>query len=171
MVPTPAVAFLWVLSQTSLFVAAVSDFRHRIIPNQLVMLTAACGIAIRLLVDPRSIGWSIGIGGVLLIVLGLGAHRLWIGGGDAKLLAAVTLLVPPGGIMALLLVIAIVGGLLSGIYLIAHATARRSALMAVTGAGRVPLVLSRSIPYGVAIFIGAALIALTGAARWLYAIS
>jgi hypothetical protein len=41
----------------------------------------------------------------------------------------------------------------------------------VTGAGRVPLVLSRSIPYGVAIFIGAALIALTGAARWLYAIS
>ncbi len=183
---TLMVALLWTLSLVGLFVAAVSDFRHRIIPNRLVMLTAGCGATIRLVIDPRSIGLSIAIAAVLVLALGLAAHRQWIGGGDAKLVAAVTLLVPPGEITALLLIIAVSGGLLSGIYLVAHATARRRAFVAVAG-GRSPLALSRregmrraeiiqiaesrSIPYGVAIFTGAAFVALTEAGRWFYAIS
>ena len=183
---TLTVALLWTLSLAGRFVAAVSDFRHRIISNRLVALTAGCGAAIRLIVDGRSIGLSLGIAAVLMLALGLAAHRQWIGGGDAKLIAAVTLLVPPAGITALLLIIAICGGLLSAVYLVAHATARRPAFVAMAG-GPAPQVLSRregmrrseliriaksrSIPYGVAIFTGAAFVALTEAGRWLFAIS
>jgi prepilin peptidase CpaA len=139
------------------------------------VLTAGCGIAIHLMTDPRTIGWSIGIAAVLLPVLGAAAGRQWLGGGDAKLIAAVTLLVPPSRVTALLLIIAIGGGILSGIYLVAHAKAHRASTPS-PGETTHPAVIlriatSRSIPYGVAIFGGAAFVGLSEAARWLYAIS
>lgn len=183
---TFAFGVLWTAALGVLLAAAVSDFRHRIIPNRLVALTAGCGIAIRLVTDPRAIGVSIGFAAATLLVLGLAAHRQWIGGGDAKLLAAVTLLVPAAEIMPLMLIIALGGGVVSGIYLLAHMMSRRPEFLA-AAVGRAPLALSRqegmrrseirriaesrSIPYGLAIFAGTAFHALTEADRWLYAMS
>jgi prepilin peptidase CpaA len=172
---TYSVGCLWTLSLIVLGLAAVSDFRHRILPNRMALLTAVCGLAIRLMTDPRALGWSIGIALLLLSVLGAAAGRQWIGGGDAKLMAAVTLLMPPGGVTALLLSIAISGGILSGLYLVAHALTRRAGARS-RDAARYPaailhIAMSRSVPYGVAIFAGAAFVGLSEAARWLYAIS
>ena len=45
-------------------------------------------------------------------------HRGWIGGGDVKLLAATTLLAPPGQVLDLLLAVSLAGGALSAIYLL-----------------------------------------------------
>jgi prepilin peptidase CpaA len=107
-------------------------------------------------------------------VLGAAAGRQWIGGGDAKLIAAVTLLVPPGRVAALLLIIAIGGGILSGVYLVAHAKARAvtpSQEESTHPAAALHIAASRSIPYGVAVFAGAVFVGLSEAARWLYAIS
>ena len=186
MVPRLAVALLWTLSLAALFAAAVSDFRHRIIPNRLVELTAGCGVAVRLFKDPTLVGLSLGIAAVLMLVLGLAAHRGWLGGGDAKLIAAVTLLVPLGEITLLLLIIAVAGGVLSAIYLVMHRAARQPAFATVRGARpqsipsrragtRLSDIIrvgeSRSIPYGVAIFFGVAFVAVSEVARWLFAIS
>jgi prepilin peptidase CpaA len=172
---TFAVACLWTLSLTALCAAATSDFRHRILPNRLAALTAVCGIGIRLISDPRAIGWSLGIAALVLLVLGAAAGRQWIGGGDAKFIAAVTLQVPPGRVTALLLTIAISGGILAGIYLVAHAKAaheRAPAHGRETAASAIfHIAASRSIPYGVAIFAGTAFVGLNEALRWLYAIS
>jgi prepilin peptidase CpaA len=172
---TFAVACLWTLSLIGLCSAALSDIRRRILPNRLAVLTAACGIAIRLMTDPRAIGWSIGIAAVLLLVLGAAAGRQWIGGGDAKLIAAVTLLVPPGRVTALLLIIALGGGILGAVYLVAHAKAHRavapSQQESTHPAAILHIAASKSIPYGVAIFAGAMFVGLSEAARWLYATS
>jgi prepilin peptidase CpaA len=175
MVMAFAVGCLWTLSLVGLYWAARSDIAHRILPDRLALLTAGCGIAIRLMSDPRTVGWSIGIGAVVLLALGAAAGRGWIGGGDAKLIGAVTLLVPPGGVAALLLSIAIGGGLLSGVYLVVHARAIRPGALPQGAATHRSVILriasSRTIPYGVAIFAGAAFAGLSEAARWLYAIS
>jgi prepilin peptidase CpaA len=177
---------IWTLSLAALFAGAVSDFRRRIIPNGLVALTAGCGIVLRLLADPHSIGVSLVAAVCLLLLMGLMARRQWLGGGDAKMIAAATLLVPPDEIAGLLLAVMVCGGLLSCIYLYAQTTSRTTALVEVD-AGPSHLVTSRletlrhddvpdigdarSIPYGVAIFAGVASLALKQAAWWYYAIS
>lgn len=184
MVRAFAVGIIWTLGLAGLFAAAVCDFKQRIIPNRLVALTAACGVVIRLLTTPRSLGWSVGIAATLLVILGLAARRQWIGGGDVKLIAAVTLLVPPSQVGGLLLAIAIGGGVLSCVYLYAHMASGRHQFVPVAD-GNAPVVLSRlerlcrrayvthtrhrAIPYGLAIFVGAAFRALTEATRWFYA--
>src|SRR5579871_5149195 len=86
---------LWIVSLGGLLGAAVTDCRRRIIPNRLVALTAACGVAVQLLLSPRSVALSIAVALAVLLALGLLAQRRLIGGGDAKLIAAATLLVPP----------------------------------------------------------------------------
>ncbi len=128
-----ALGALWTLSLAGLFAAAITDFRHRIIPNRLVWLTAGCGIAMRLLTEPRSLGLSIGAAAAILLALGVLAHRQVIGGGDAKLIAAATLLVAPHEIGGLLLIIALGGGFISAIYLLAHLASRRASFAKITG--------------------------------------
>jgi prepilin peptidase CpaA len=109
-----------------------------------------------------------------------------VGGGDAKLIAAVTILVQPSQIATLLLGIAVMGGVLSCIYLIAQRGSRRQNVWEAAGGHerrRSPrgkgwigalgagLVRRKTSPYGVAVFWGAATFALTNAVRWLYATS
>ena len=181
-----ATGVCWTVSLTGLFIAAVVDFKRRVIPNPLVLLVVGCGIAIRLLSPPFSLEVNFMVAAAVLLALGLLAHRKMIGGGDVKLIAAVILLVPPGQIAPLLLGIAVVGGLLSGVYLVAHAASgRRQRLDAARGIERrrvhrkqgwlralsTGLIKRKSVPYGVAVFGGTASIALTDAIRWLYATS
>jgi prepilin peptidase CpaA len=177
---------VWTVSLAGLFAAAVTDFKRRIIPNPLVILTIGCGIAVRLLADPHSIALSLLIAAMVLLALGLMAHRRLLGGGDVKLIAAVTLMVPYGQTANLLLVIAVMGGALSCVYLLASRAARRRQLWEAAGSHErrrssrktgwyraigAGLVMRKTIPYGVAVFGGTASFALSSGIRWLYATS
>lgn len=110
-------AILWAAVLLVLATAAGIDVRRRIIPNETVMFVAASGLALSVLSRPGSTLLSLLFCLVVLLALLVCAHFEVLGGGDAKLIAAVTLLVPPDGIVLLLVAIALAGGLLSGVYL------------------------------------------------------
>lgn len=110
-------AIFLTVSVAALFAAALVDVRNRIVPNRLVLVIAACGIGLRLLSAPGLIWFDLLVAASTIVALGLLAHREWIGGGDVKLIAAVTLLFPLSDIGTLLLGIAIAGGLLGVAYL------------------------------------------------------
>ena len=121
---------LWVAVLLVLVATAGIDLRRRIIPNELVALVAVGGVALNGLLRPGSILLSLLFCLVVLLALLVFAHFNVLGAGDAKLIAAATLLVPPERIGLLLLAIALAGGLLSGVYLVAfqslkHARAGR----------------------------------------------
>jgi prepilin peptidase CpaA len=108
-----------------LSVAVATDVAGRIIPNRVVLLALACGIALRLL-SLRSPLWLGLLGPVaVLLALGLLASRDLVGWGDAKLITAVSVAVPPDRLMTLLLAIALAGGLLSCLYLALRFLLRR----------------------------------------------
>ena len=113
---------LLTISLVALVDAALVDLRRRIVPNRHVLLIAVCGVGLRLWVEPGSIWFNLLAATLVLVALGLLAHHEWIGGGDVKLIAAVTLLFPLSDIGALLLGIAIAGGLMGGAYLAMRAT-------------------------------------------------
>lgn len=173
----------WAVSLASLLVAVAADFRHRIVPNQAVFLIACCGVAIRLSSDPNSLLPSIGVSVVTLLVLGLLAHRTVIGGGDAKLIAAVTLLFQPAESAQLFLGIALAGGLLSAAYLATHLIRRhhngrnlgkRDRLRHLPAGAALRLETAaisahKSVPYSIAVFGAAGYLASTKAMLWLHA--
>ena len=107
-------------SLVGLLAVAISDLKERIVPNRLVILIASGGVALRLLSAPELLWVNLLAAAVLFVVLGRLSHHDWIGGGDAKLIAAVTLLVPATDIGRLLFAIAMVGGLMSCTYLAAR---------------------------------------------------
>jgi Flp pilus assembly protein protease CpaA len=92
-----------------------------------VLLVLACGIALRLLSAPSPF-WLGLLGPIaVLLALGLLASRDLIGWGDAKLITAVSVGVPPDRLLTLLLAIVLAGGVLSCCYLAARCVLRRSA--------------------------------------------
>ncbi len=156
---------LWSVSLTLLSLAALQDLRARIIPNRLVLLVTALGISFGALTRPYTLWISIVMAFVLLLLLGVLSHYDVLGAGDAKLMAAVTLLVPPDRVPVLLFAIALVGGLVSAIYLIMHRVLRRKRRAAATqqtsGAyqrwlrnERARILTGESVPYAVAILGG-----------------
>lgn len=156
-------AIAW-LALPPLALAAMSDIAVRRIPNGLALGVALAGL-----------GRQAGAGAAVTVVamlaaaaVGLVAGVLWLrgamGGGDVKLLAAATLLVPPGEVIALLLAVAIAGGLLSLVHLLLRPALRGRVRGAAPGrpwrrvlrveAWRIGR--AASLPYGVAIAAGAA---------------
>jgi prepilin peptidase CpaA len=137
-------------------VAALEDFRRRVIPNRIVLGLCLLWL-LRLTVTPAPGLAALGatIGGAAAI-FGAGAllfSRGFVGGGDVKLLAAAALWAGAGALPALLLVTAVLGGLLSLVYLTPlgarQATARgfpRNPIGAAAMAAR-----PAGVPYGVAI--------------------
>ena len=134
---------LLALLAIALLAAGVGDWRRRLISNRLngaiaagaPLFWLACGTA------PWP-GMAVQLGLAVLVLAvcaALFAARM-LGGGDAKLLAALALWVPPAAFAQLLLVMALAGGLLAGAML---ATRWRMA----PGA-------PASVPYGIAIAAG-----------------
>ena len=131
------------LLAAALLLAAVGDWRTRIIPNRL-------NAAIALLAIP--FWWSIGLplwpGMALQLALGAAVFALFaiafrfgaMGGGDVKLAAAVALWLPAAGVVKLLVIMSIAGGVLTLAMLAAHRMAK--------AAGQ------PEIPYGIAIAFG-----------------
>ncbi len=152
-------------------VAAAYDLGYRLIPDRLVVATAALGLTgqAALYGAQGAAGAVAGAGAVLLLMLVLWRWGL-IGGGDAKFLSAGALALPVEALPDLLLTVAAAGGLLALAYLGAHAVARigmASRLVRPAGRSRSrPLRLWRAelrrvrrrcaIPYGVAIAVGLA---------------
>jgi prepilin peptidase CpaA len=98
---------------TLLFLAALNDLRERRIPNWLSAGTVAL-YPVYLLVTPHAMGWLAALGLALLVgVIGLGLFaRELIGGGDVKLITAVTLWAGLDYFAVFALVTALTGGVL-----------------------------------------------------------
>jgi prepilin peptidase CpaA len=103
-----------------LVLAAVEDLRARIISNGLVISIAFTGLLLGAATHANMLWINIVAAVLVLVVFGAIAHFGTLGGGDIKLMAAVTLLVPPAQIAGLLLAIALAGGIVSAIYLLLH---------------------------------------------------
>ncbi|MHB8887049.1 MAG: A24 family peptidase [Methylovirgula sp.] len=158
----------WAASVIILAVAAATDLKKRLIFNELVAAVAVIALVQGIITRPALVWLSLIAAVFLFCVLGVLGHYKIIGGGDVKLIAAVTLLVPPEHIGQLLVDIALAGGLLSGVYFLAHhafKTRAPQSIAAENGSsasafccmtkpefGRISP--AYTIPYAVAIFVG-----------------
>lgn len=100
--------------------AGAMDLFTMTIPNRIsIVLVAAFGVAAAM----TGIGWSalashLGAG-FLMLVIGIGMFAMgWLGGGDAKLLAATALWIGFDHLLAYLIVAGIAGGLLAIVILL-----------------------------------------------------
>ena len=177
-------AALWLTAIVLLFIGAGVDLRSRIIPNRVVALIAANGLLLGLMSRPERIWISLLVALVLLLGLGVFSRLGLIGGGDAKLISAVTMLVPPASIGSLLLAIALAGGVVSGCYLAAFyvlkrarnkeklATARRSSrLPQLLRHERMRILRAKSVPYSIAVLGGVGVVTMSEIIRCFSAIS
>ena len=103
-----------ILAIAVLIFAAYGDIRRRLIPNELSIALAVLGLA-RMIVtgDAMEAFWTMAAGAAILVIAFLCFSRGWIGGGDAKLLAAVVLLVGYRQLPDLLLIMSLVGGVIA----------------------------------------------------------
>ena len=147
---------------------------------------AAIGVTLGLIARPGIIWLSLLAAASAFAALGVLSHYRIIGGGDLKLISAVTLLVPPERIGRLLVDIALAGGVLGCVYVAAHyglkglsatpAGARTRARLETSEALAIKAECSRiaafgPLPYAVAIFWGAGAYATSEFLRCLSAIS
>jgi prepilin peptidase CpaA len=142
---------------TLVIVAAVTDMTSYTIPNRLnLALAAAYPAAALMLGRPLpEVGVGLAIGfGALIVAMGLFAAG-WIGGGDAKLFAAVALWLGWPALVSFTMATALVGGALALLLLNARAAWLQPYL-----AGAPPWLArltttGEAVPYGVAIAVGA----------------
>lgn len=138
-------------------VAALSDVTTMTIPNKLCAALAAAFVPAALVVG---LPWETAIlhlgGGVAMLAFGAGLFALgWLGGGDAKLLAATALWLGWPGSLTLLLWTAVGGGVVA----IGFLAVRKAAVFAPGLRG--PAWMTRlltpggDVPYGLAIAAGA----------------
>ena len=134
--------------------AALSDLRQFRIPNRSPLLLVAGFVPAALVADFTWQDWLLHLGvGLAFFVIGalLFARGVW-GGGDAKLLPAVTLWLGGAGLPRFLVIMALTGGLLAVLALLS----RRIALGPIgpLRAWGQRLAESGHVPYGVAIAAG-----------------
>lgn len=103
-----------------LVASAQSDLKDRTIPNEFVAAVAVIGLAHAFMARPGLMWLSLLAAAAVFCGLGILSHYKIIGGGDLKLISAVTFLVPPDRVGQLLIDIALAGGLLSCFYLAVH---------------------------------------------------
>lgn len=159
---------LWMISLAALLLSAATDLKERIIPNELVIVIALSGLLLCLTMRPGQIGVSLVAAALVFLAAGVLCRYQAIAGGDVKLMAAVTLLVPPGSVGELMAGIALAGGLLSCLYLGASYMVRsacsgsgnRLTDNAVSSVGEwarvesIRIASRKQVPYAVAIFGG-----------------
>jgi prepilin peptidase CpaA len=145
----------------ALFVATLRDLKARIIPDHLVIAVLCAGGALRL--TASTVSWLSPIIGILVfLAMSFQAAHNIVGGGDAKMMTAVTFLFPPERVALMLMMIALAGGILSLAYLAAGYAlkARGWARMPATNcAGLLRGEAARAaagapLPFGFAIFAG-----------------
>lgn len=139
-------------------IAALHDLTTMKIPNWIsaVLIVAFFPAAFVLGLPLGVVGASVGLA-IAMLVVGMGMFAAnWIGGGDAKLLAASMLWMGVSGSVPFVLYTALVGG---GFCLLLMTARSHLPFFAQTGPGWVMRLMQPKgdIPYGVAIAIGALL--------------
>lgn len=126
-----------------LIVAATGDLRTRTIPNWLNAAIALVAIPFWLASDlsfwPEiavRIGVALAVFGVFALAFQIGA----MGGGDVKMVAALSLWLPVAAVLKLLVIMSIAGGVLTILMIVRHRLAKAGHQL--------------EIPYGVAIAFG-----------------
>jgi prepilin peptidase CpaA len=162
-------ALPWLVGLVALFACAANDLTHRIIPNRWVVLIAVSGLAQGLALRPELVWISLLAAAITLVGLGVLAHFDLIGGGDVKLISALTLLVSPEHIGSLLLLIALAGGVLACLYFAARYRLQRAAapqadrpgldrpasrLQRLVERERIRIASGEPMPYALAVFVG-----------------
>ncbi len=137
--------------------AAFKDATSFTIPNGISLALVATFPAAALLagVAPEILGLHAGVG-VIALLVGMAIFAFgWIGGGDAKLLAAVSLWVGWPAVLTFLLATALTGGALAAILLMMRSAAVRP--LALLGPRWVVALAEpgAGVPYGVAMAVGA----------------
>lgn len=151
--------------------AAWRDVATRTIPDSVSVTLAVCGLALRCLEGWQAVASSLVVATSLFLLLFLCHARGAIGGGDVKLLTALSLGLPPLGSYQLVVATALVGGALALLYLILPCllpagTSLGRPRSCTTALRRIAAIEARrirrrgSMPYGVAIAIGGALVLL-----------
>ena len=144
----------------ALLAAAAHDLLARTIPNAAPAMVAASGLALRLEDGTVTVASCAALFAFAACALFWRAG--WLGGGDAKLLAAVALLLPPSQVLSTLVGVAGSGAVLALPYLaargrVARPTPGRRFLTLRVRAWRAELFRLRRggpLPYGVAIAAG-----------------
>lgn len=178
-------ACLWLTILVLLVASARRDLADRIIPNRLVILIAAVGLILSAVTRPDQTLLSLLLSAITFVLLGILAHYRFLGGGDAKLVAAVTLLVPPAHMVLLLVAISLAGGLLSAAYIATYwgqpaklvvqrsgpSTARTRKLMRHRDKERPYIGARHSVPYALAVLGGVSFYLASELYKCLYATS
>jgi prepilin peptidase CpaA len=167
----------------ALATAASADLKARIIPDELTLWVAILGLGARACSDGWTSWESVLLAAGVVVVLGFLSRRNVMGGGDAKMIAAATLLFKPGLAPLFLLCTAVAGGALSIGYLTAFSVVRPSsglvgpslidapAPLGIFGSERARIAAREPLPYGLAILAGGAFVFLREAFRFLPATS
>lgn len=137
-------------------VAALNDLTTMKIPNwiSVAMFAGFFPAALALGLPLQDVGLHLAVFAAALFVgMALFALR-WIGGGDAKLIAAASLWFGPGGVVIFLLAVALIGGLFCVVLILARRHGAAYAIAAPAWVGRL-MEPKGDIPYGVAIAAGA----------------
>lgn len=150
-----------------LAVAAAQDIAFRIIPNTVCAGLVLVGLILRF--DDGSIVRSVAFALLVFCCGILCWRRGMMGGGDAKLLGAAALVVPPQDIGSLLVLTALCGGALAVVYIVlsrvvqvAPARKTRFAPGRILRAERWRIRRGAPLPYGVAIACGGITLLMAG---------
>lgn len=152
----------------ALLVSSVTDLKQRIIPDQLVILVAVCGVVACLSSRPSEIGMSLLVAAGVFVGLALCCYCNWLGGGDVKLISALSLAAPVHQVGWLLVYISVAGAVVCCAYLTARFALKTFRIMP---AGQAPpsaqggfsawarceserIMAGQSVPYALAIFGG-----------------
>jgi len=148
-----------VLAIAILAIIAYGDVRTRRVPNSLSIAIATLGLMRIILVqDPVAAGHTLAAGVVLFAIAFLLFWRGAIGGGDAKLVAAMALLIGYQDLFSFLFLMSLCGGALALAILARDKLsprlprlARRASIPSAGVAGCIEAQAPSTVPYGVAI--------------------
>jgi len=149
----PEIYFLGAFAIT-VVAAAITDIKYRLIPNSLCLIISALWAPYAIFMTGELL-YPL-ITALIILALGIGAFSAgWLGGGDAKLLAVCALWMGPAHILLFLFHTALAGGALALLWRfegpVRFALAR--------GGMDVQVAVTRELPYGLAIAVGALLAA------------
>ena len=115
----PLTLLLLAAALLTLLIAAGWDLKARIIPDRLVLAIMGIGLVLRLAQAGGASWISIAVAVLVFLPMSHLAARNIVGGGDAKMITAITFLFPPERVVLPLVMIALAGGVLSVGYLMA----------------------------------------------------